>query len=294
MEQSVNKFLAFAFLLITQPCFAQLPALHAGKGAPGGGGFTPSCSQSSAFLARATGITLTVDKTRYDTLICGMVTDGTFAKMDAVYIFAAPDATTARLNLVSSSFGLTEHGTVTFSAYHGFTGNGSTGYEDTGFNPSTAGGNYVQNAASLAAYVLTSRTAQNSYASIGSVGSVASLINPKQAGGSGGASYAANQGTINLTSVNANAQGFWVVSRTASTTAELYMNGAAFNADTNASGAVSAQNMFVLADNSGGAQNFSADQLSAAAIGGGLSSTDVTNLSSRINTFMTAYGINVY
>src|SRR3974390_3125511 len=94
--------LAFALALLSSTAFAQVSQTGAGKGAPGGA-FTPSCSQSSNFLARATGVTSNTDKTNYDTMICGLVTDGVWSKLDALYVFAAVDRTTAKLNLVSSS-----------------------------------------------------------------------------------------------------------------------------------------------------------------------------------------------
>src|SRR5258706_278504 len=85
----------FAILLAVSPALTgSITLLGVGKPAAGGG-FSPSCTESSNFLARATGITLTADKTNYDTLICGVVTDGlccaaTGGVLDGLYIWAAP------------------------------------------------------------------------------------------------------------------------------------------------------------------------------------------------------------
>lgn len=46
----------------------------------------------------------------------------------------------------------TEHGTVTFST-EGFTGNGTTGYLDTHFNPATEGSNFTQNSGGLVIHI---------------------------------------------------------------------------------------------------------------------------------------------
>lgn len=272
---------------------AQLSVTGVGGGFGAGGGFTPSCTASSNFLARANGITLTADKTNYDTLICGLNTDGVLAKLDALYIFAAPDATTARLNLVQNAFNASEVGSVTFSQYHGFTGNGSTGYEDTGFNPFLAAGHFSQNNGMIGAYVLSSRTTSQAWREIGAEGVNFSFLVPTL---SGNFTYGVNTVTP-ANPVNSNAQGSWAAFRTSSSAITLYKNGVQFDAQAaNTSGSVDNDNIFVLASDLGGGApgGFSQDQLSSAIIGGGLTSTDVANLQSRLNTFMTAYGINVY
>ena len=58
--------------------------LGAGK-AGGGGGITCSSSQGNAFLARLTGSPDNAHKTAYCTLIDGLVTDGVWSKLDALY-----------------------------------------------------------------------------------------------------------------------------------------------------------------------------------------------------------------
>src|SRR5215469_5596790 len=115
-------------------------------------GFTPTSSQSAAFLARATDVVSITDKTNYDTMITGLVTDGVWSKLDALYIFAAVDRTTALLNLVSNTFNCTEHGTINFSAYQGYTGDSSTFYLDSGFTPNAGGTLFSLNSANLGAY----------------------------------------------------------------------------------------------------------------------------------------------
>jgi hypothetical protein len=120
------------------------------------------CTQATTFLARTSGLSGT-ETTAYTNLICGMVTDGTWSLLDALYIFATNTTTTAKLNLISTSFPIAYHGTPAessqFSADHGYTGDGSTVYLDTGFIPSSAGGVFTLNSAHIGQYMLTSRTA---------------------------------------------------------------------------------------------------------------------------------------
>ena len=260
---------------------------RAARDAPAGGGFTPSCSQSSAFLARATGITLTADKTNYDTLICGMVTDGTFAKMDALYIFAAPDQTTALLNLVQNSFSGTTSGTVNFSAHVGFTGDASTFKVNTGFTPSTATSpNFTLNSASFGLYNLTSNTTEND-TPMGAINSQPSRLNFQPVFSHEACQV--NGGSL-LNFGGGNSQGFWVCTTTG-TTVGGSLNGAAPTTAASTPTGVDNSAFSIFGVTSAA---FTSDQFSAAFLGGSLTNTDIANVSSRINTFMTAYGINVF
>ena len=99
-------------------------------------GFTAGWTVSNPaadFLARTTGLDAT-HTNAYTALINGLVTDGIWDKLDVFHIYATQDSTTAKLNLVSSSFTATANGSPTFTADRGFTGvNGSsTVYIDTG------------------------------------------------------------------------------------------------------------------------------------------------------------------
>jgi hypothetical protein len=260
-----------------------------------GGGFSPTSSQSAAFLARATDVTSITDKTRYDTMITGLVNDGVWSKLDALYIFATVDRATAVLNLVSSSFACVEHGTVSFSAYHGYTGDGSTFWLDTQFTPSTAGGNFSLNSASLFAYDLSNNTTENAVL-IGGFNSQRTNLLMQPNFGQLNVIMNGNA-TANINVGLSNAQGFFVGTQTA-TLEGASRNGAAIS--TISAAPVGLENgslaVFALANGAGaGVPNgFTTDQISCAGIGGVLTSTDVANLSSRINTYMTAYGINVY
>jgi hypothetical protein len=57
---------------------------------------------------------------------------------------------------VSTNYSATTNGTLTFTANEGYTGDESTGYIDTGFNPNSASGNFSLNSATLAVRNFTS------------------------------------------------------------------------------------------------------------------------------------------
>lgn len=289
--------LAFAFLLsFCVSAQAQLNGGGTGFPGPGMPAATAGCSEATTFLARTTGLDAT-HQTAYTTLICGLVTDSLWTNIDALWILATQDATTAGLNLKSTSFTLTPTNAPTFTADQGYTGNGTTQCLNTGFSPASSGTAYTQNGASVSAYIRTSRTTSNTFNILGTnptSGTTVFFISPLQ---SSQFQWSLN-GTTFPNAANANAQGFWQVSRTASNAMTVFKNGASFTTNTGASGVLTNMtNTVKLLSNSsavGACNSFSTDQLAAAHIGGSMSTTDLANLSNRINAFMTTVGANVY
>jgi hypothetical protein len=282
-----NKLLGLTLALFWTPALAAgwLP-LAAGSGS--------GCTQATTFLARTSGLSGT-ESAAYTNLICTMVSDGSFALLDGLYIFATNSTTTANLNLISTSYALTTNGAVSFSADQGYTGDGSTGYLATGFTPSTAGGQFVQNSANLGIYILTSRTTSQGYVDIGAGGgSVYSLIQPLFNGG-GGQAWLVNSLSLN-TYVPTNVQGSWLASRTSSALTTYYGNGVSVgsNASDAAAGNANQQIIILALEDGGFVDSFSTDQLSAAWYGAGLSSTQEATVQTDINNYMKALGINVY
>jgi hypothetical protein len=82
------------------------------------------CAEATAFLTRANAI-VAIDAphtTAYNNLICGLVEDGTYSKLDTLYVLAtqsdggSPGDGIAKLNLIKNSFNLVGHGTYAFAA----------------------------------------------------------------------------------------------------------------------------------------------------------------------------------
>ena len=109
----------------------------------------------------------TAHQQQYNSLICGLVADGTWSTLDFLYKFATDTATDALLNLVSASFAATSHG-ATFTADKGYTGDGTDSYLDTTYVPATASGNMMQNSAEVGIYDLSARTTGDFGTAIGS------------------------------------------------------------------------------------------------------------------------------
>src|SRR5690242_20236125 len=81
----------------------------------------------------------------YNNLITTLVNSGTWAKLDALYLPAAADPTTAEANLVSGNYTLVPAAGMGFTPNVGFFHIGAISI-DTGFNPTTAvGANFSLN-----------------------------------------------------------------------------------------------------------------------------------------------------
>ena len=122
---------------------------------------TGGCAQATNYLARTVGGNEGGNPFPITALICGLVTDGVWSNLDALYVLAQQNETDAKLNLVGTSYTLSQAGsfsqinpnigTIIFASYVGFHGFVTVGsYLDTGLNPSTATTpKFVQNSASF-------------------------------------------------------------------------------------------------------------------------------------------------
>lgn len=252
---------------------------------PSGKGGGAACSQATSLLNRMDGGQNT---SAVSAAVCGMVTDGTFAQLDWLHVYEASSQTNALLNWISTSFPGTKHGTVSFAANSGYTGDGSSFYISTGYTPSTASGNWALSSASLGICDLTNAT-NASQIQIGSIGSQGfsdiAMRNTTSAfviDGTGG-SFSTPTITTNLSS--------WIYTRTGASTEEVYKNGSAFQSDSISDSGIDNGAVVVFAFNSNGTiGSFTADTLAYAFAGGGLNSTNASNIYSRLHTYSQTIG----
>lgn len=261
----------------------------------GGGG---SCTASTNFFARVTGLSGT-EHTAYDTMICGLVTDGIITgtlagakgcgtgSFDVFYVFATNSITTANLNICGTSFGASQTGTITFTADVGYLGDGTTGFLNSGYNPSTSAGQMTQNSASIGICNQTSRTAATPAPGfIGSNdGTNFDLIQMR----GDGPTIDLNDASFNF-APESNSQGSWIMTRTTSTNVNLYLNGSTSSAPGATSTGLPNNSLFLLAvNNNGTTTDFNGvDQASYYFSGPGFNSTQVTAIFSRLHTFLVA------
>lgn len=98
---------------------------------------SPAGTALLSFLSRAS-ITNETQRSALEVLVRSAVTNGWWDKCDLIYPFVGGNATAHAQNLKSSSFTITWAGTVTHDV-NGITGNGTDGYGDAGYTPSTSG-----------------------------------------------------------------------------------------------------------------------------------------------------------
>jgi hypothetical protein len=252
----------------------------------GGGSYDPD---ALAFFDRLTTPPTDERKALYNTLVVDLKSAGVWEKLDALYILAAADAQAARRNLVQDAYNLTAAGAPTFTADRGYQGDASGAYLATGFTPSTAiSPRYIQNSASMGSWSRTNNTGIN-YCDIGVSAANAIIASVRPSAFGGPFTVASNCTSANLsTAATASSVGLSAWSRSGPSAVSLYRNGSLSLADTKSSGGVPNNAITLLS--AGGAQQFSANQLSFAFIGGALTDTEQTTLYASLDTFRIAVG----
>ncbi len=215
----------------------------------------------------------------------GAKADGFYTGMDAFWFYCANSTQSAYLNGKNpATFTTTEAGTGTFTAYRGYQPNGTTGYLNSGFNPTTAGGVYTLNAAAFGAYInggvdTTVRTVGQTAAA-----SVATLV-PRN--GSAFASIRVNNATAATTAVALPSRLGWRgANRKDATNISVFVEGVRTDF-TQTSSAIPTSNMTFGADP--GLPEFSQDRIAFAFVGA-LSDAQMANLRTRLVTCLTAIG----
>jgi len=256
-------------------------------------------AETTAFLARTTGLSPT-ETAAYKAMINGMVADGVFAKLDCFYVFATNTATTANLNLIGNVRNLTLAtgyvSPMTFTADRGYTVPDLWSCLDTGLVPSAGGFKYTLNSAGMGVYVRNNRTTGADSYAMGVQTAATSSLSVLQLLNGGLAMIDINDAYFSQVATTT-AQGSWFVNRTAPASMLLYRNGTSILTVTGATIlALPNASIYVMGNNNSGtiSKASNGDQFAAAWIGGGFTATDVTNFQSRLNTYMTAVGANVY
>ena len=100
-------------------------------------------------------------------------------------------------------------------------------------------------------------------------------------------------GSINSTVANADSRGMFIVNRTLSTHQDLYRNKVRIINGVHNSIGIPNGDIYILCQNSGGPASYNTKQASVAGLGGGLTQTNIDNLTDRIETYMDSNGRGV-
>lgn len=251
------------------------------------------CTQSNSYFASASDIT-GADKTSIATFICnGFTQNGsthTWATvLDGLYLAANKTEADFEINMVNpGSFTATKTGTVTFTAYQGVTGDGSTGFYDTGFVESTAGGNASLNSVTIG---YCSATATGGTTSpMGDLGSANGFLTINVATTPSVEPFL-NDATGSGVGAAASA-GVWAGVRTGSAATVTYRNGVSQATSTDSSVNMSNHHFYLVARNSGTntGQNFTAYQIHAFFFGGKWTAQQAADFRTDLNALLTSGG----
>lgn len=139
-----------------------------------------------ALLARFTTPATPARTGAIDALIVALKNAGVWSKLDILHVFAGADSQAALRNWKSESFTAMTVNSPTFVADRGYTGDGSSSYLTTGYDPSTspAGMTMAQDSAHLGAFILTD-SASNGF-DAGAIGNRMKVRNRSGASGTSG------------------------------------------------------------------------------------------------------------
>jgi hypothetical protein len=239
-----------------------------------------------------TAITSAADKNAINTFYLGLKTDGIYTKLKAMYLPIWGSAATCKWNLINpldtnAAFRLT------FSTGWTFSSSGITplnAFSDTFLIPNN---NLTTNSNHFSVYVRTNQT--SNAVALGSFTDGNRLNQLNISTGTGLVYYTGPLTTEVLSSLT-DSKGFFIGTTRANNDRKTFRNGVQQQSLTTIVGTnYSIFKMFLGArNNSGSPGNYTTQQISFSTIGNGLTDLECINLSSRINTLMTYFGINVY
>lgn len=242
---------------------------------------------SIAFF-NATGITDATQQDAIDNLVRGLKDDGIWSKMKAVYPFVGGTATTHKYNLVNpvdsdAAFRLVFNGGWTHSSL-GALPNGTNGYADTKFVPSTS---FSSNNSSFGVYSRTDNV--NGENLLGTSTTTANRILMYVKFTSGGASQINHNSQSPAQPTILNSSGLFVSNRISAGTQKVFYNGNSIASISSSEQSLSTVPIFISSGNNNGtASGFSNRQLAFAHFADGLTDTEAANLYTRVQAFQTA------
>lgn len=212
------------------------------------------------------------DKALLNGFIERQIGSGRWSKSDVLYNALLHDEQASTLNLISAGYNATKTGTVSFTPYRGFTGDGSTGRHGTGFNPAQApASKFQQDSAHLLVHNLTNVAESKSDIGSGTNATGASLFNSRNA--DNGRSIMLNQATTVFGSGATTSKGRFGVVRKDAANVSVAVNIAVVGSQAAASATPGGGEVWWGAAFGGG--NFSTKQRAFASIGGALSDVEL-------------------
>jgi len=258
------------------------------------GGAVAYDTDAQAYFTANTAITSDADKNAINTFYLGLKSDGVYPKIYQMGLYIWSSASNNKWNLVNPQDTNGAYRLV-FStgwthASTGMTPNGTSAYADTYLSTSVLGLNtghlsyYSRSNTTITGIEMGAlKNTPNSYTELSCRYSTS------------GSAVRYNNGGVPTYYANTDSRGYYIGLRTASNVLKLFKNGSSVQSLTTASSATTTNTIYIGAiNNSLVAGLFSNRECCFSSIGAGLTDTEATNLSNRVNTLMTYFGINVY
>lgn len=236
-------------------------------------------------------VTIAGTQTAVGAFINGLKTDSLWVKFVRMNIYAGDGLAAVGAPLKNSAGAVTDtlnaFDSGDYSQSTGLTGDGSAEYISTGLIPSSTDG-LGDDDESVSVYIRTGSNAATSTLGAAQGATIFGL----QVSFLGTTYFDCNNITTGrITAVDATGTGHYVASRTSSSSQVLYKAGSSIASGSGAGGARTTRELFFHAFNSSGTPSgYTVQQLELYAVGLGLSSTDVTNFTTRYATLRTALG----
>jgi hypothetical protein len=257
----------------------------------GEGGYT---DKYTTLLAAYTTVPHDTIKTKQNALIYSLDSAGYWDRMDVLYVFANDDGTDALINWINpGTFNADNVHSTAFTAWQGFTGDGSNDYISTNYIPSSDGTNYIQNSGSVGIYI-RSNIAEG-YNVFGAhetaPTAIDTYLNPYDETPGWHLSRLNDASNTSGAQINANtSMGLWILSRNASNSVKIYWKNSQEDSETDASTGVNTIEFWILGANPA-YNSYSSHEVSIFFIMNGIA--DATE-AGKINTIIERYMDSLY
>ncbi len=244
-------------------------------------------AEATALFARMTTQPNATRKGHINTMIVSLKNGATcscsvWALLDGLWIMAAHEQDTAKLNWISTSNAITLTDAPTWAADQGYTTDGSNDSVDLNYNPASSALSQTNSATFFTKFhnnVQASASVTGNYN-----GTSGQSLNPRNT--SDAINYRINQSSTTTVASQTDARGLLLVTRTGSSTTEGYRDGASLGAGSAGSSSEISANLRLGVVNG----TFFPQRFSAAGAGAGFTDAQAFDLSTAINTYMTAIG----
>ena len=208
---------------------------------------------ATTYLNRLTNAPSQAHRLRVSAMIKELKTAGVWASLDALYLTLNQDTDAAQKNLKGAVYDSVITGTVAFTAFGGVQGDGSTGYIDSKFTPSTASTpNFSANSAEVSIFSLSGAgNAQADFGTAATSGNDFSGFIRIPASGDVARIKANAAGGTNGTQAVATAAGLWSFARSSSSACRVQHNGADFGSYSQTEAGLPTSSITLMRDNTG-------------------------------------------